>query len=158
MELWKCKEYDEYRLAKDNHIIPPGQLQYHVLEKDILELDVASKHASETNPCAGYTFERHTAENLRRLTPDTASGNATTWKLLLVMKHETDGQVCLKGALRNASNGEIALMTSMNCEKSDHYRYGNATIHSHDPDWNICHCSIQAPLLFWEELQNRLTN
>ena len=153
MELYKCKEFDEYRLPG-----PPGLLQYHVSENDIVGLDISSKISLDTNYDADYEFERHTADNRRRLTPDTASGNATRWKVIVVMKHEVDGQVCLKGALRNTSNGEIALMTSINRARGEQYSYGNANIKSHDPDWNICHCSMQAPLVFWEELQNRLTN
>lgn len=158
MDLLKCKDHPEYRLSVNNHIVPPGQMQYHVSAQEFIGIDTQSKIALDTNYDAGYKFERHTLENRLRLTPDTASGNANAWKLLLVMKHEVDGQICLKGALRNAANGEIALMTSINGAKNDHYSWGNATIKSHDSEWHICHCSMQAPLVFWDELKNRLVN
>lgn len=156
MDLLKCKDYPEYRLSLNGHIVPPGKLLYNVNEQDIVGIDVASKNTTDINYDSGYTFERHSLENLLRLTPDTASGNANDWKLILVMKHVDGDKMCLKGALRNVSDRSIAFMTSVNAEKNENYRYGNATIKSHDPDWNICHCSIQAPLVFWDELKNRL--
>ena len=156
MDLLKCKDYPEYRLSLNGHIVPPGKLLYNVNEQDIIRIDVASKNATDIDCDSGYTFERHSLENLLRLTPDTASGNANDWKLILVMKHVDGDKMCLKGALRNVSDRSIAFMTSVNAEKNENYRYGNATIKSHDPDWNICHCSIQAPLVFWDELKNRL--
>jgi hypothetical protein len=158
MDLLKCKDYPEYRLSLNGHIVPPGKLLYNVREQDIIGIDVASKNTDEIDYNAGYIFERHSVENLLRLTPDTASGNANEWKLILVMKHSDGDQMCLKGALRNVSDGTIAFMTSVNEEKNENYQHGNATIKSHDPDWNICHCSIQAPLVFWDELKNRLLN
>jgi hypothetical protein len=158
MDLLKCKEYPEYRLSVDGHIVPPGKLLYNINPRDILGIDVDSKKPDCVDFDAGYTFERHSVENKLRLIPDTASGNANAWNLILVMKHVDEDRICLKGALQNAVDGSITFMTSLNAEKSEHYRYGNATIKSHDAEWNICHCSIQAPLVFWEELKNRIMN
>lgn len=158
MDLLKCKEYPEYRLSMNGHIVPPGKLLYNMNERDIIGIDVESKKIDCVDFDAGYTFERHSFENVLRLTPDTASGKANGWKLILVMKRVDGEQVTLKGALRNTVDRSIAFMTSVNVERNENYQFGNATIKSHDENWKICHCSIQAPLLFWDELKNRLIN
>ena len=78
------------------------------------------------------------------------------WKILLVIKSVTGDKVCLKGALINHGTGELALISSINAAIQTEYKH--RTIQSHDDQYKICQCKMIAPLLFWDELVNRLTN
>jgi hypothetical protein len=130
----------------------PGTLQYKVTKEELAELDL-SIDDEETR---GFRLDFHTEDNYRRLLPDTATGNANSWRILLVMRAEREnGIICLKGALENKDTGEIALMTSTNSEEylTSH---GHRAIHSHDPKWFVGHYRMAAPMVFWRELVNRI--
>ena len=128
----------------------PGTLQY---KKEIQELiSINSSFNPEADYKNGFELEIHSQENLKRLTPDTDTGNSNDWKLLLVIKKiSSDNTVWLKGALLNKNTTEIALMTSTN--KPEHL---NRKIKSLDSEWFIGHYRMAAPLFFWEELKNRI--
>jgi hypothetical protein len=140
--------------------VPPGLLQYYVKRETILSMseDIKSMKARCTDYKKNYELDCHTKENLMRLIPNTPMGlkHRHVWKIVLVIKSVTGEKVCLKGALINHSTGELALISSINTAIHTEYKY--RTIQSHDDGYKICQCKMIAPLLFWEELVNRLTN
>ena len=141
--------------------IPPGLLQYHVRKETVIAMvdaEIVSLKASCINYKKNYELECHTKENLMRLIPKTPMGvkNKHVWKIVLVIKSVTENKICLKGALINHATGELALISSINTAIQAEYKY--RTIQSHDDEYKICQCKMIAPLLFWEELRNRLTN
>lgn len=140
--------------------VPPGLLQYYVKKETILSMreDIKSLKARCTDYKKNYELECHTKENLLRLIPNTPMGlkHRDVWKILLVIKSVTEDKVCLKGALINHGTGELALISSINAAIQTEYKH--RTIQSHDDQYKICQCKMIAPLLFWDELVNRLTN
>ena len=140
--------------------VPPGLLQYYVKKETILSMreDIKSLKARCTDYKKNYELECHTKENLLRLIPNTPMGlkHRDVWKILLVIKSVTGDKVCLKGALINPGTGELALISSINAAIQTEYKH--RTIQSHDDQYKICQCKMIAPLLFWDELVNRLTN
>jgi hypothetical protein len=140
--------------------VPPGLLQYYVKKETILSMreDIKSSKARCTDYKKNYELECHTKENLLRLIPNTPMGlkHRDVWKILLVIKSVTEDKVCLKGALINHGTGELALISSINAAIQTEYKH--RTIQSHDDQYKICQCKMIAPLLFWDELVNRLTN
>ena len=147
---------DKYQMVP----VPPGLLQYYVKTLTILSMahDITSMKARCTDYKKNYELECHTKENLLRLIPTTTTGliHRHVWKILLVIKSVTGEKVSLKGALINQATGEIALVSSINSAIQTEYKY--RTIQSHDEEYKICQCKMIAPLLFWDELVNRLTN
>ena len=106
----------------------------------------------------GWAVDFHTKENALRLIPYTTTGRKLKDKLkllLVIKKTYEDGTICYKGALKNTETNEITLMSSVNnigvYDKSK-------VMNSHDPDYKVCHCKMIAPLMFWDELKNRLIN
>jgi hypothetical protein len=143
--------------------IPPGLLQYSVAKDTIIGMDPEIKQLKKTNSDYKNNFELecHTKENLLRLIPTTPTGlaNKDNWRILLLLRSAEGnggGGVCLKGALLNNATGEIALISSINA--AIQAAYAHRTISSHDEEYKICQCKMIAPLIFWEELRNRLTN
>jgi len=143
--------------------IPPGLLQYHVARDTIIGMDAEILKKTNSRYKQNFELECHTRENLLRLIPTTPTGltNKDNWRILLLLRsvEGTDGNgggVCLKGALLNSATGEIALISSINA--AIHAEYKHRTISSHDEAYKICQCKMIAPLIFWEELRNRLTN
>lgn len=141
--------------------IPPGLLQYNVAKDTIIGMDPEIKKLKRTNSDYKKKFELecHTRENLLRLIPTTPTGvaNKDSWRILLLLRSvDETGGVCLKGALLNNATGEVALISSINA--AIQAVYAHRTISSHDEEYKICQCKMIAPLIFWEELRNRLTN
>jgi hypothetical protein len=140
--------------------VPPGLLQYYVKTETIISMaqDITSMKEICADYKKNYELEYHTKENLLRLIPNTTTGltHRHVWKILLVIKSVTGEKVCLKGALKNQETGEIALISSINAAIQTEYKY--RTIQSHDEEYKICQCKMIAPLMFWDELINRLTN
>ena len=155
--------------------LPPGLLQYRVSKDTIIGMGAEIKQLKKTNSNYKNNFELecHTRENLLRLIPTTPTGltNKDNWRILLLIRSvegaktssssmclpvDRVGGVCLKGALLNNATGEIALISSINSAIQSNYSH--RTISSHDEEYKICQCKMIAPLLFWEELGNRLTN
>lgn len=140
--------------------VPPGLLQYYVKKETILSMkeDIKSMKARCTDYKKNYELECHTKENLLRLIPNTPMGlkHRDVWKIVLVIKSVTGDKVCLKGALINHGTGELALISSINAAIQTEYKH--RTIQSHDDEYKICQCKMIAPLLFWDELVNRMTN
>jgi hypothetical protein len=94
-------------------------------------------------------------EHLLRLTPDTKTGNATQWTVIMVWKKiKPNGGICYKGALRNTTTNEIALITAINTVAVSTYNHN--MVNSHDPEYKICRCKMIAPLCFWDELNARM--
>ena len=82
--------------------------------------------------------------------------NKDNWRVLLVIKKIDGDRVCIKGALTNIATDEIALISSINNVIQNDYKY--RMISSYDNEYKICQCKMIAPLLFWDELKNRLIN
>ncbi len=129
----------------------PGILQY---TKEPTELQTLV--LPENEDTRGYVFAEHSLENKHRLIPDTAFAKHS-YKLLLVMKREEEGEIWLKGALQNTETGKIALLTSTN-SLLNLTRRENRGIQSLDPTWYVGHYRMSAPIIFWKELQNRMRN
>jgi hypothetical protein len=148
------KDSSGYQMIKNNQNIPPGLMQYKINPQDIINMDIENLKKTNLDYKGGNELENHTKENLLRLIPNTPIGNSVEWKLILVIKGVKDGEICLKGALRNPKTGEIAVMSSLNKECQETYKYRMCK--SKDPEYKICQCKMIAPLLFWDELKNRL--
>ena len=113
----------------------PGTLQYKVTKDQLADLDLSI----DNEETCGFRLDFHTEDNYRRLLPDTSTGNANSWRILLVMRAERENNIiCLKGALENKETGEIALMTTTNSEEYLTSR-GHRAIRSHDPEWFVGH-------------------
>jgi hypothetical protein len=141
--------------------IPPGRLQYDVSENTILSLDtdILKSSARCVDYSCGWALDFHTKETVLRLIPDTATGRKLKdkLKLLLVIKKADDNgtAICYKGAFRNTETNEIVLMTSRNNTEA----YSKSRVlNSFDTEYKVCHCKMIAPLMFWDELKNRLIN
>ena len=170
-KLSRSTDNESYQMSP----VPPGLLQYHVSKDTIIGMDAEIKQLKKTNSDYKQNFELecHTRENLLRLIPTTPTGltNKDNWRILLLIRSvegakksssslclpvDRAGGVCLKGALLNSATGEIALISSINAAIQSNYSH--RTNSSHDEEYKICQCKMIAPLLFWEELRNRLTN
>lgn len=140
--------------------LPPGFLQYRVQQETIIGICAEIKNLKKTNSNYKNNFELecHTRENLLRLIPTTPIGvaNKDKWRILLLLKSLDGEDICLKGALLHTVSGEVALISSINSAIQSEYKH--RTIGSHDDEYKICQCKMIAPLIFWEELRNRLTN
>ena len=148
------KRPEDWQMTKNGRNIPHGQLQYKVLQKYILSLQTNIENSVYNRD---WVFEQHSKENLQKLTPNTKTGKANEWKILLILKrynYDKPGTECLKGALLNKDTNEIALMTSINSAAITDYPY--RLIKSLHKDYKICQCKMIAPLIFWDELKNRL--
>ena len=124
----------------------PGTLQYNIHISDILNLNVENGH----DDC-GFVFEEQSDENAKRVIPNTNTGNNADFKLILLMKKNTENSTWLKAALFNKNTGKITLMTSTN-----NPTLLNRPIESQAPEWFIGHYRMSAPMIFWRELINRL--
>ena len=141
-----------YQMKKNNKNIAPGTMQYKINPQDIITMDIEHLKKTNLDYKRGCELENHTKENLLRLIPNTQTGNSVQWKLILVIKEGNDDSICLKGALRNPITNEIAIMSSLNSYENYPYKICN----SKDPQYKICKSKMLAPLLFWDELKNRL--
>jgi hypothetical protein len=144
VRLTNNDETNKYQMVP----VPPGLLQYYVKTETILSMaeDIRSMKAKCADYKRNYELECHTKENLLRLIPNTTTG----------VKHRHAWKILLKGALINHTTGELALISSINTAIQTEYQH--RTIQSHDDSYKICQCKMIAPLLFWDELVNRLTN
>lgn len=125
----------------------PGSLQYSKEPEEILGC-----LCIEDRQTLGFELCEHSLENLQRLTPNTKKGKQD-WKILLIMKSEREnGVIWLKAALQNRKTGKIALLTSTNSKENL-----NRPIKTLDSEWFVGHYRMSAPIVFWQELVNRLT-
>ena len=65
-------------MAKNGKNIP--QLQYKVLQKDILSLQTNYENSVYNKD---WVLEQHSKENLQKLIPNTKTGKANEWKIYL---------------------------------------------------------------------------
>lgn len=142
----------DFQMTKNNKNIPPGFMQYKLKPENILNIDIDSIKAEQgiTYHYNDWKFVPHTESTLKRLTPNTKTGNANKWKIIFAIKRGN----CIKGALRNLDNNEIALMSSINSIAQQNY--SSRTVKSWDNEFKICQCKMIAPLVFWDELKNRI--
>jgi hypothetical protein len=138
---------NHYQMAKDGKNLPPGLLQYKVKKDDIINLDIRDCQSLVDR----YEFAEHSESNLLRLTPNTKTGKANKWKIVLIIKNKESA--CMKSVLQNQKRpNEYALMTSINKELI----YNHRTVNSLDVNYKICFCKMIAPSKFWKEFKNRL--
>jgi len=124
----------------------PGSLQYSKDPEEILGC-----LCIEDRQTLGFELCEHSLENLRRVIPHTQQKQE--WKILLIMKSEREnGVTWLKAALQNRKTGKIALLTSTNSKENL-----NRPIKTLDSEWFVGHYRMSAPIVFWQELVNRLT-
>lgn len=124
----------------------PGSLQYSKDPEEILGC-----LCIEDRQTLGFELCEHSLENLRRVIPHTQQKQE--WKILLIMKSEREnGVTWLKAALQNKRTGKIALLTSTNSKENL-----NRPIKTLDSEWFVGHYRMSAPIVFWQELVNRLT-
>jgi hypothetical protein len=151
---------NDYQLNPMNgRSFPPGGLQYREKEETFTTLDIDSLKTTCTDYSCGWVLDYHTRENVLRLIPDTSTGRQIKDKLkiILVIKRVENGQVCLKCAFRNIVTNDIVLITSKNYfgEPDD---CTSRVLNSYDAEYKVCQCRMIAPLMFWDELKNRLVN
>ena len=120
-----------YQMTKNNQNLPPGLMQYKINPQDIINMDIENLKKTNLDYKGGSELENNTNENLIRLIPNTQTGNSVNWKLILVIKSVNNGEICLKGALRNPITNEIAIMTSINkkCQETYKYRMESMTVY-----------------------------
>ena len=121
-------------------------LQYGLTDLDLQSLNTNINDLDRRE----WEFVEHSPENLKRLTPDTKTGNSQSWKIIVVILKENG---CMKGALRG-DDGTIMLMTSLSPESQ--LNYDRRLIKSNDTEWKICWAKMIAPLFFWREIQYRI--
>jgi len=151
------KNHITYQMSKNSRNIPCGLLQYHIDRNFIINLDIETYRDLNIEYNNNFILEQHSLSNLHRLIPNTKTGrqNFNLYKIIVIIKCSSiDGAICIKGALLNTNTNQITLITSMNNIKSNNYNYRK--INSFDENWKICKCKMIAPLLFWDELKNRL--
>jgi hypothetical protein len=151
---YKSTPYHDYHMTYSGKHIPPGQMQYRVNPDGLKQLNLDELEETTENYYSGYRLVEHSPENIRRLTPDTATGRALgpQWKALMIIQ-TSDRH--MKAALQHRETGEIALITTAHTslERPNENR---APLNSMDPDWKVSWCKMIAPLFFWKELKNRL--
>jgi hypothetical protein len=136
----------EYKVSTGN----PGCLtiQYKINGKDIKDMIFPSYSGNE-----GWKLEKHSRENLLRLTPHTR--NDRKLKIVFIIRKKfPNGGIKLKAVLEDRESGLFSLITSMNEEFSK--KYEGRTLKVTDSSWRICWTNMSAPAMFWEEFQNRL--
>ena len=124
----------------------PGTLQYNKDPDEIMNC----MSVVNLNTC-GYVISEHSEENFKRLIPHTRRSLQFTKILLVIKKQEVDGTIWLKGALQDKITGKISLLTCVS-----NLQRLNRPIRSIYPGWYIGHYRMSAPMLFWNELKNRL--
>jgi hypothetical protein len=75
--------------------------------------------------------------------------------MITIKKEREKDVIMLKGALQNRNTNKIALITTAN-SKQFHLDNNHRCIKSLDDEWFVGHYRMVAPLLFWNELKNRL--
>jgi hypothetical protein len=126
----------------------PGTLQYSKDPEELIALELP-----EDGVDCGFKMCEHSLENLQRITPCTQKN--VSWKILLIMTAERDGETWLKAALQDKMTGKVALLTSTN-DKANLERRGHRAIKTIDGTWVVGHYRMAAPVVFWKELKNRL--
>ena len=130
----------------------PGRLQY---KKTVEELTSITNIDVIDSDC-GFTERDPTPDLVARFVPDTATGRAGDWEMVVAFESvQPSGDIWMKGALRDRRTGLIALMTTTNGE--DHItRYGNRALRSLADGWYVGFYRMGAPMLFWRRLSNVL--
>ncbi len=127
----------------------PGRLQYSKDPKEIIDCI-----GVDNNETRGFELCEHSLENLCRVTPFTQ--RKTEWEVILMMKSvRKEDEIWLKAALRNKKTGKIALLTTTN-NKRNLINLGNRAIKTVDGTWFVGHYRMSAPIVFWNELKQRL--
>ena len=78
---------DDWQMTKNNRNVPPGLMQYKVSQEIILSL---LPNGTKNINCVynkDWSFAQHTLENLQKLTPNTKTGKANKWKIILISCH-----------------------------------------------------------------------
>jgi hypothetical protein len=134
----------------------PGTLQYNVDPVGIKQL-----HLDGTPEETEFQLDCHTRENYLCCIPNTPKGRELlpVGKLLLVMKGTVTNTdtIWVKTAIYNQTTHKIALLTSTNNREAITGQ-GSRALASHVEGWYVGHYRMLAPLMFWQELQNRLLN
>ena len=125
----------------------PGTLQYAKSPSDLLAIPNLSLQDGD----CGYLQIPVSQDLLKRFIPNTKTGCSAEWELLLVFQRTKGAEIWMKGAMRNKSTGNIALMTCTNAKENITTR-GNRALNSCDPDWFIGFYRMCAPMVFWRAL------
>jgi hypothetical protein len=124
----------------------PGRLQY---KKTVHELTTIPNIGTLDSDC-GFVQIPVSPTLSKRFVPNTKTGRAGDWELLVVFKSERDEgkEIWMKGALRNKKDGRIALMTCTDKEATI-LKYKNRAIPSMERGWFVGHYRMGAPMVFW---------
>ena len=131
----------------------PGRIQYSKDPEEIIGC-VCFHNNIQTH---GYELCAHSFENLQRVkTVADSKKMIHDWKILLMMKSEKEnGVTWLKVALQDKTTGKIALLTSTN-RKDTLTNAGHRAARTLDGEWFVGRYRMSAPIVFWEELVNRI--
>tara|TARA_B110001450_G_C17609887_1_gene476779 strand:- start:216 stop:740 length:525 start_codon:yes stop_codon:yes gene_type:complete len=144
----KCVGEFKFTTGKPGHI----GIRYDIDGEDIINMDIPSN--TRGGPLwDGWKFDKHSRENLNRLTPHTRN-NRKLKIVFIIRKDYPDGSIILKAVLEDRESGLFSLITSMNEQFSK--KYEGRTLKVTDSKWTICWTNMSAPAMFWEEFQNRL--
>jgi hypothetical protein len=136
----------------------PGTLQYKKLPNEICEavslLPDNQNEGEERRWETVYTCSdlEDTSYDTTKLLPNTKTANNGNWIALFVQIHSALGGNWIKSALYNKHDGRIALMTS--CDKKELFP---RAIHTKDNNWFVGHYRMSAPLYFWRELSELIS-
>lgn len=122
----------------------PGTLQYAKSPDDLLAIPNLSIQDGD----CGYLQIPVSQDLLKRFIPNTKTGRSAEWEILVVFQRTMGPEIWMKGALRNKSTGNIALMTCTN-NRENITRRGNRVLKSCDPEWFVGFYRMCAPMVFW---------
>jgi hypothetical protein len=136
----------------------PGTLQYKKNPNEICEavslLPENYNRDEERRWETVYTCSdiQDTSYDTTKLLPNTKIAKKSNWVTLFVQIHSARGGNWIKSALYNKEDGRIALMTS--CDKKELFP---RAIRTKDDKWFVGHYRMSAPLYFWRELSELLS-
>jgi len=136
----------------------PGTLQYKKLPNEICEaVSLLPENQNEDKERRWETVYicsdlEDTSYDTTKLLPNTKTAKKGNWIALFVQIHSAFGGNWIKSALYNKKDGRIALMTS--CDKKELFP---RAIHTNDTNWFVGHYRMSAPLYFWRELSELLS-
>ena len=136
----------------------PGTLQYKKLPNEICEaVSLLPENQNEGEERRWETVYicsdlEDTSYDTTKLLPNTKTAKKGNWVALFVQIHSAFGGNWIKSALYNKKDGRIALMTS--CDKKELFP---RAIHTNDTNWSVGHYRMSAPLYFWRELSELLS-
>jgi len=126
---------------------PPGRLTYKLNADELRQMEINVKVEMPEEEI--WTLVP--ADERTKLCLLPVSLPPADWRLVFVMKRETNDTFWLKGAMKNVKTGEVALLSASTPEAiiTKHKR----SLKSHDSGFHVGWYGMLAPLSFWTMLK-----